>query len=207
MIILSTGPHRSGSTWMYNVLRMICIENNKSVYGSFVNKYDLENESEVHVVKLHGYIKSMKAIGDLTFMTVRDIRDIIASAVRRDMVQPTMLDVERYARKIIRREYNQWSTCCDLQLRYEDIMKSKPKAISKIAKVMSMPVDPIKVSRLVEDIPIPNDESEFNAENQLHHNHITNGVHGSYKTTLPKDIVGFLEHEYQWFLKRHGYLK
>lgn len=206
MIIVSAGLHRSGSTWLYNTLRMIYIESGREVYGSFIDQYDSKNKTPIHIVKTHNYRLVTKEMASSIFMTVRDLRDIIASAVRRNLIQPTLADVEKYLDNVIKREWR-WREFADMELKYEEVIKNKAKATSKIAKLLGVKIDPIKVSQLVESLEIPKTHTEFNEETQLHYNHITNGLQGSYKVTLPRNCIAFIEKEYGWFLKKYGYVK
>ena len=58
-LILIAGMKRSGSTWMYNAVRLMLKDAGKDVYGCWIDDYDESNTAEFHVVKTHKWDKDL----------------------------------------------------------------------------------------------------------------------------------------------------
>jgi hypothetical protein len=48
------GIYRSGSTWLYNAVRLICAQHG-TVYGCFEGSYNSGNAADYHIVKAHKF--------------------------------------------------------------------------------------------------------------------------------------------------------
>lgn len=207
MRIVCAGMHRSGSTWLFNVLRMMFLEKNVPIYSCFENKYDPKNNALFHIVKVHKFKESIQKDADFIFTTCRDLRDIAASAIRRNLVEHTPDSVERYLREIIEREYKPWSSVSDYEVRYEVMFRDKEKEISKIAKRVGIYVDSKKVKKAVDLLIAPSNPNEFDEITQLHYNHITNGIPNSYKNTLSVEVIDRINFKFESWLKEKRYTK
>jgi len=205
MLVVCAGVHRSGSTWLYNAVRLILIDSGKSVYGCFSTNYDPENEAEVHVVKTHNNIKKLKENADFVFTCKRDLRDIVASAVRRGLIDESA--AMPYLSQIMEREYEPWKGRSDLEIVYEKLLKrKKPDYIKKLAEIMGIDnIDALEVFDKIESLPIPQSEEDFDEETQLHFGHITNGKYKTWKETLTEYTIVAIEVRYAGWLERNGY--
>jgi hypothetical protein len=200
MKIVCAGCHRSGSTWLYNAVRLI-MESKNEVYACFVTEYDPENKSQVHVIKTHNWHKSLEENADKIFTTKRDLRDIAASAIRRGLIEEE--DAISYLRKVIKKEYMPWKSHSDLEIVYEDLIINKNLQIQNIAKVLKVTVKPNDIHQKIENLPIP---EVFDPLTQLHPNHITDGRLNSYKATLTKDMQDKIYRTFNNWMFRNGYL-
>ncbi|MEM9155856.1 MAG: hypothetical protein AAGB13_12620, partial [Cyanobacteria bacterium P01_F01_bin.33] len=89
-VILCAGMKRSGSTWLYNVLRVLLQEHTTyQVYGAWVSDYDAKNLAPIHLIKVHGFNSQLLDYSDLVFTSRRDIRDVIASLIRKGWIEPS----------------------------------------------------------------------------------------------------------------------
>lgn len=85
MRIVSAGMYRSGSTWLYNAIRLLVGD----CYGTFVhsgNDYDSTNPKDIHLLKVHKYSNWMSSQADLVITIYRDIREVKESMDRRGLV-------------------------------------------------------------------------------------------------------------------------
>lgn len=85
--ILITGTYRSGSTWQYNVVRLLCeIHAPEKVYACFHDQYDEEEAegAEYEIVKIHRYrTQEAEELEPYTAITtIRDWRGIRGSMRR-----------------------------------------------------------------------------------------------------------------------------
>jgi len=200
MKIVCAGCHRSGSTWLYNAIRLIMESTKKDVYGCFFTKYDPENKSQIHVVKTHNWRESLED-ADKIFTTRRDLRDIAASAIRRGLIKET--ETIPYLKRIIKKEYIPWKSHSDLEIVYEELVRNKKLQIQNIARVLRVSVQIGEIYKKIENLPIP---EVFDPLTQLHPNHITDGRLKSYKKTLKKDTQDEICRIFHNWMFRNGYL-
>lgn len=204
MNVLCAGIHRSGSTWIYNVVRYLYLNQNYNIYCSFANEsYDPENPAEVHVIKIHRYAMKWDEIADCIITSRRDLRDIAASAVRRGLVENSPGPVVDYLRGVAYREFNSWNERAALMIPYEKMILDKPKYIKKIAKVLNLKCNPQTVHQQVESLK-PGKESD--PLTMLHPNHFTDGGVGTFNKTLSSKTVNAINEKYKPWLISNGYL-
>jgi len=203
MIIVSAGMHRSGSTWLYNVLRYIYILDQKEVHGCFIKHYDYSRKEDIHVVKIHSFDKKLADSGNFVFLTRRDLRDIIASAIRRKLIVEDGKSVITYLNNVLYREYLPWKEYLSLEIIYENLIQNKISVIEKIIKILKVNVKSVDVFEKVEELKVT---GKFNPITHLHPNHITNGEAGSYKKTLSKKTIDLINSEFKEYLLNWKYL-
>ncbi len=205
MLVVCAGAHRSGSTWLYNAVRLILIDSGKSVYGCFATNYDPKNEAEAHVVKTHNVVDYLKENADCIFTCRRDLRDIVASAVRRGLIDES--EALPYLEKIMKREYESWKRHSNLEIQYERmIRRKKPDYVKELAQIMGIEdIDPLDIIGKIDSLTVPQSKEDFNEETQLHHGHITNGKYRTWEGTLCKNTVTAIEVKYAKWLKQNGY--
>ena len=80
--IICAGMYRSGSTWLFNVVRHIFLSNQINPQSGYMRNIDSEDKRSVHIIKIHPY-QSDIIYGDVViFTSVRDLRDVASSAVK-----------------------------------------------------------------------------------------------------------------------------
>jgi len=206
--ILCAGMHRSGSTWLFNTLRMIHIFDNESVYSYFFSEYDSskgENAS-IHVAKTHQFDDVLDVRYDYIFTTCRDLRDIAASAVRKGIITNHTNTVVKYLRHVVSEEYENWRTYSDLEVIYEDMVHDKVCTTRDIANRLDIEIDPLVVSQAVEQLPFPEKGQPYFRDTQIHYGHITNGTPGSYSETLSSRTINKIERQFSDWLIGHRYM-
>jgi len=156
MIVLCTGIIRSGSTWSFNVARLLLARGATAVRGEFSNKirtairHGVAARVEHHVIKAHEpdrFGKRMIAEGRCrTICTYRDPLDCIASGIEafgetfEDMVTLTrrhleLLKLQREAGGV----HFVW---------YDDIVERPHERIRAIADYLGQSVDEYEVRRI-----------------------------------------------------------
>jgi len=200
--ITCAGCHRSGSTWLFNAVRLIMEVTGDEVYSCFATDYDAENTAPIHVVKCHNKRKFLLD-SDRIFTTKRDLRDIAASAVRRGLIdQSECID---YLHRIIVREYRPWKPFSHLEIKYEDLVRNKNLYIQDLAKLLKVEVNPAAIHKKIESLPIPKG-NQRDPVTLLHSNHITDGTPGSYKKTLSPYMQDLIRITFHNWLFRNDYL-
>lgn len=202
MKIVCAGFHRSGSTWLYNVVRIMCEEvyGKQNVCARFFNQWDQSQKASCYVIKTHRFQPSL-IDADFIFTTIRDLRDVAASAVRMKMIEESQ--AYTWTVNLLKQEYEPWKKYTQLELVYEHFIEKKVVSIARIAKRLKFDLDAQIIHEKVESIKIPTDKADV--VEQLHPNHISNENHRGLlsKSTIRKieksDITGE-------FMKNHLYV-
>ena len=201
--------HRSGSTWLFNTLRIIFQQSNQSVYSYFFSEFDdsVGNNYDVHVAKTHQFDDVLSYGGyDYIFTTRRDLRDIAASAVRRGMVKNKTPTVIEFLLRTVNLEYITWLPYSDMEIIYEDMINNKEHVTARIAHHMGMTINPTLVVNAVDILKLPKMGQDHFSDTQLHHGHLTNGTPGTYRETLTTYTVRKIENIFYSWLTEHGYV-
>jgi hypothetical protein len=196
--IICAGVHRSGSTWLFNAVRLILLENNQNVYSCWEEDYDLTNPADYHVIKTHNMKRNLLRDQSCVFTTMRDIRDIAASAIRRKMIDLEEEEIIQFLRRVIYKEYFPWKKHTILEIRYEQLFGRKIDYIEKIANILSQECNAEKVHKKIESLKLDN-----NPITQLHTNHITNGGIHTYEITLQPKYIKCIENEFGEFIEQY----
>lgn len=204
-LILCAGMRRSGSTWLYNVLRYCYLNAGYRTYGDYVKEYNASVPADVHVVKVHPFNRELCGRADHVFTTIRDLRDAVASMVRFKLAHNTPTGIARAARQLIAREYEPWAPYAALEIRYEEMILDRPGTIAKVLRILELPdVDPQEVQRDIEKLTrmaLP----DRDRATQLWPRHLTDGRLGSYADTLSPRLVEIVEDVAGDWLAKHGY--
>lgn len=80
--ILVVGFPRSGSTLLYNLIRVSFIESHKEVYGCWFKDLDESLRKDYNIIKVHSFNKELLSDADYVFMTVRNVKGITSSLKR-----------------------------------------------------------------------------------------------------------------------------
>lgn len=192
-VILAAGMVRTGSTWLYNVLRYAYLNAGQRVYGCYASDYVTETQADVHVVKIHNYDDELRRRADLIFTCWRDLRDVAASAVRKGWVTGDAADLVPYLRRILAMQYDAWEPCSDYEAMYPMIADMPLLAVRRLLARLDLDsrfAEPIladldKIGRIV--------QPGVNEETQLWPDHITDGGVGTYARTLSQEAIRAVE--------------
>lgn len=190
-LIVSAGMVRSGSTWLYNVLRHVYLCDEKRVYGSYETDYDPAMEADIHVVKTHRWRSDLYEGANAVFTTWRDLRDVAASIVRRGWCREEI--ITPYVREVIFREYNLWHEKSTLEVCYPVLVSDPLHEIQRILDCLELTNvcceevarDIDKLGRCVSTVVSP--------ITQIWPGHVTDGRIGSYRETLSEETVRSIE--------------
>ncbi len=196
MNIISAGLHRSGSTWLFNVLRLIFLETNQEIYSCFM-PFDQAQFKSNNIVKIHKYHPSALNFADFIFLTKRDLRDIAASAVRRKLIPLKLEAIIDYLTEVVNKEYLPWKPFIDLEIEYEKLIKNKRSYIALIGEKLNQKLTRPLINTIYTKVEtMSKNVKVFDPISQLHPNHITDGGIGTFVRTLPHDMVVAIEKEF-----------
>jgi len=199
MRIICAGSYRSGSTWQYNAARTIL-----DLAGM---EYTCGDPTQVkftgdgnEVMKTHDYRPNLLLPGTIVLTTIRDIRDIAASAVRRGWFDGRLDKCLDFLAKLIE-AYHAWKKHTHCEMRYEYIRYNKVQAIKTMCYVLNLSVDAQRVNTLIDSLEIPKDGPNFITH--LWPNHITDGEIGTYRKTLNDEWIRAIEDAHKGFIQSY----
>jgi hypothetical protein len=204
-LVLAAGIRRSGSTWLYNVIRFAFINAGYTTYSDFYASYQPETPADVHVVKVHEFVANLAEQNPLVLTTYRDLRDIAASCVRLKLAENTPESLRLVTKEVVGREYSAWKSHANLEIRYADMIRDRPAAIRRVLRALGLnSVDPREVDRDVQKLSFMA-FTDLDPVSQLWPQHITDGGVGSYRKFLSDASIEAIEEVGGPWLATHGY--
>ncbi len=238
--IIVAGMTQSGSTLCFNLIRSICECAGKSVYSRGLFKghpYDKHTKADVHVLKCHDYKPSILSppparykVGssevilgqdDTTIVCQRDIRDCVASRMRRiqglGFGSPVnRLDTDEqileYCNNLLGPMYQEWSSYFDYRFIYERYVKSSLSVVKELSELVGCPdIDcklPIEYTEKLKQNPdLPLIDSVKNpiwVSTMMTKAHVTNnGSVGGFSDYLTNDQIRLVESNFGSWLDEH----
>ncbi|NJK64942.1 MAG: sulfotransferase domain-containing protein [Synechococcaceae cyanobacterium SM2_3_1] len=207
-LIACAGLPRSGSTWLYNVVRLLLSTDGASVSGAFIDKYDSSDPAEIHVIKTHEFKPWLAEQANLILASRRDLRDIVASLIRKRWISPAQaID---YIGPYVQ-HYEFWRSIAVYELVYESMIEDQLQEILTLSEILGVECNSQILERICEAVAaIGQSErqigSGWDQETLIHPQHITDGRAGSYQETLDSDLISSINYNFGDWLKYYGYL-
>jgi Sulfotransferase domain len=201
-LALSAGMPRSGSTWLFNAIRLILRQRNHetgdlaSCWIADLSKLPMTSQ---RLVKLHNYHADLSDKAEFVAYSYRDIRDALASSFRKFGTQPTLDLADHYIS-----QHQLWIARADYVMRYEHMQEDPKRELDRIAEALG--VEGIDATQIDSELNSLSYESmghkngTYNEVTLFHHGHITDGRKGSWhrglSVALEREIV---ERHAAWF--------
>jgi hypothetical protein len=211
MVYVCAGMSRSGSTWLFNTVRVLLkTAGAPDIAGGYMGQMEELITHRTAIIKLHPYYADVAARADVILTSHRDLRDVVASTHRHYQVGFSTTLVNNCVRDHLR-----WSQIADYDLHYERLLVDKLAEVKKIAAVLKLPpqtLDQLPYEAILREIEGEkfvkqfSESTEYDAVNLLHKGHITDGRHGSWENVVPKEFVAAIEKEFRGWLTAQGYL-
>jgi hypothetical protein len=145
-VFICAGPQRSGSTWLFNAVRMIA----SPCYSCAFEKYIGLDSRHRHVVKVHRYASHLHG---MVFITERPEQDRVASMRRFSQVNGDVItDYDRWMEEARGWEVA-WRARAKLIVRYDDILERPDWQVERIANTMGFITDPLGISERLARLP------------------------------------------------------
>lgn len=204
MNIICAGIPRSGSTRLYNILRLGLEQNFplEEINSQWINSFVPGDHH--NILKIHDFKKRWLDWGDFVFTTRRDLRYIAASAVDlmpRGTYKTTGCILQMC--KEILDMYETWDEHTDYELVYEDFHNNKEKVVRTIFGILGLSVD---INKLLCDLEmIRNSEKEFNNTTLMHFKHISENTNKHYSKRLTQEQYEAINSTYRDWLDSKDY--
>lgn len=207
-LVLSAGMPRSGSTWLYNLLRLL-LKRQQAEDGSFFSGWHAARQAgrqdSLELLKLHKFDAALAAEASFVAYSFRDPRDALASA-RRKFGTPLEL---QWLEDCIA-HHQAWTAVADHVLRYEAMLQDPGQQARALAGRLGMPAT--EAERACAEIGHLSYESagsrneQFHDVNLFHRNHRTSdGRPGRWREELPAALLAEFRDRHGDWLAKHGY--
>jgi len=198
---------RSGSTWLYNAIRLVLssdAEIRSDLAFGWIGDWEGLPDRRYTLIKVHEFEQQLVDRADFVFYSYRDVRDALASAVRKFGVNPSLGVVDYYINM-----YEKWTAVADLVVSYEDIVENKQETIGKLGAVLGIhDLDAPAIEHAIDSMRYEGEGSkneQYNEVNLFHKGHITDGRHGSWEGFLEPELIRQIEKSHKSWFERRGY--
>lgn len=211
MIYLCAGMYRSGSTWMYNAVRVTLSHAGvPGLTAGWIAEWERLVDSRNAVIKVHSFDARLASMAGVILVSHRDLRDMAASLHRKCQ---NKFFAARLSETV--RDYMKWAERAAYDLRYERLLTGKLQELKKIASALKLPariLQRLDYAAICKEVdaekftPERAGAGSYDARNLLHANHITDGRHGTWLGCLSDEIVADIETRFRSWMLAKGYL-
>jgi hypothetical protein len=195
MKIISAGPKWSGDVWLFNCIRTIC-NLAGTVCSGGLGKLETNPNTDYTVLKGQG--KDEVNPGYLIFTSRRDLRDVVASALK---YGHTNVDNALNFADRIYEEDVYWVKQSSFIARFEDMIRKRTVVIENIVRVLGVRADANEVSEILGRISVPKDN--IDPITLVPPGHQVDYNIGHYKNILPRDVIVELEDRFREWIQRY----
>lgn len=204
-VILIAGMRHSGSTALFNLIRIGGLLSGLSVQSGYTEQVSVDdinvNEHDLIILKTHEKRDDIFELADIVITTRRDLRDTVASGKRREFNMMTKLGVLEYA-KYNRTLHEIWSLDSDYEFVYEDFMQNPEQAVTSLFKFLGLDAGLVE-SVLEKTNNLPTDQYK---RTLLSPTHITDKERKlTFKDSLSTDELQVINKQHGKWLQHYGY--
>lgn len=209
-LIVAAGSIRSGSTWLYNAIRLILLAGNRTVIGCWIDDL-LKQEIGSHdyvLVKIHEPNETLRNQSWRIFTSHRDLRDVARSS--RDFLGiDTQDDLTAYVSVPVA-HHDYWIKHADYDMKYEEMVMDAECAVQNIAEKLSIEIsmDQRKdIALQLAVLPEPINADSYDKSTLLHPGHRFEGAVGGWVGSLTERQVEAINNKFGWWMEKYGYLE
>ena len=187
---------RSGSTWLYNALRLISERMLPgSTYACWVEDFKLE---EAHgaanvVVKVHSPDELLRPVAWRIFTSGRDLRDIAASALDIGFTDAGNL-MDFLTANVQAHRF--WGTRAQLDVAYDDIVGAPEALLARLGELLEVRLDGTQITELrwiLGHFRQPPKGSGYDKKTLMHPQHCSDGRVGAWRERLDPVLAREIE--------------
>lgn len=207
-LVLSAGMPRSGSTWLFNAIRLM-LNQQGSEAGDLTSCWisDLPKlpPTPRQLVKLHNYDAGLADAAEFVAYSYRDIRDALASRFRKFGSQPTLEVADHFID-----QHRLWTARADYVMRYENMLEDPQGELHRLASALRLDgIDTAQISSELANLSYASTGHKNGTYNEMtlyHQDHITDGRKGSWQHGLSAALEQQIVERHSEWLETHGYL-
>jgi hypothetical protein len=209
-IILAAGMARSGSTWLFNAIRILLGQTGHPLYACWVDERDENAERHAYnvLIKIHEPSEELASKAAAIFTSHRDLRDVAISASHAGFAADSekMIAIAASARAA----HDFWAPRSILDIKYSEIVTSPSLCVMRIALALAQPIDDRRAAQVAEAAdqlaPIVRPDDSHDRSDLLHKNHRIDGRPGRSISDLKPETARAIELTHADWLSRHGFL-
>lgn len=199
---MSGGMPRSGSTLLFNILRLCLKEVARGgLAAGWIEDLLSLPPGKIYLVKTHQFDKFLLWRAKHVFYSYRDVRDALVSGQRKFSIVPSVSLCREYINEyLLARKY------ADLMLKFEYFTANTEESVAEVVRVLGVNVD---VSLIVSQLPsvgvATGKVDGYDKETLLHNGHSTGTQSGSWRENLPVVLQRQINDEFAWWFEENGY--
>jgi hypothetical protein len=186
--ILIAGMPRSGSTRLYNFIRLLCDKKGKT-YSDIFEEWDKAKQEIYNVQKCHWYIEELHHWADIIITTKRSLLDVMASTRLFGVVPIDTSDKFAKACHQYSEWYWSWKSYSDIEISYENDIIQDIRNIFKVINVNATNGEIREASKQAEALPLGGVMRRTTLLSERHRN---NGGVGYYGEVLSKEEIQYI---------------
>jgi len=201
-LIVSAGAPRSGSTALFNILRLLLEQEGGALTTGWI--HDLADPLEATVlVKVHRWEPALAKRANIALTCHRDLREVARSLARVGRLRNGLEIFDQFGEIVYR--HLQWKANAAIDVSYENITNNLSATVMAIARLLGINknlVDSDAIAKQIYEItpPVTLPESQpHDLKTLLHKNH------RSRHPTPPIDIEKDIHHRFAAWQTLHGY--
>lgn len=200
--ILSAGMLRSGSTLLYNILRIcLVIKYGKNFNAGWIDNITNYKTYDNYLMKTHSLDRKLTFCANHVFYSYRDVRACLASQT---IKFTTKIDIEFCRAQIQQYQFAKKSGA--VMVSYEALMQDKEKLITEIAEIFKITLPPAQIIEQLPPLQMSRQPSSYyDRETLLHNDHGTGLARSEWSDVLGNDLLQQIESEFKWWFDETGY--
>ena len=208
-LILSAGIPRSGSTWLYNAVRLLLSAGgHEGLEAAWIEDYDRDSPAAIHLVKLHEPAPALLEKSSLVLTSRRDLRDI-ACSVRRMNWAKSDEELLAFLEGVVA-QHRYWAAEAAHEMVYEAMVADRLAALAGIAKALGLAPNQQALGEVAQQIDrlehSPGSGDAYDKLSLLHHAHRGRGDVSVYPGELSATVARRIEDQFGDWLSAQGYL-
>lgn len=210
-LFLSAGIPRSGSTWLFNAMRLLLLGVAPDLESGWVDDEDLIRSQKTRLIKLHHPDPQLIHKADFVAISHRDLRDILCSLESVGWI--TDIRPMEYWARTVRRQHEVWAQFANIDLAYEDIISSPDDVLVRLDRAIrqrsGMPESSAEtlttIASELQTLRQSASKSEHDPITLLHWNHQTDGRSGRWRSQLDPHVAQQVWATHREWLEAQGY--
>ena len=201
-LIFSAGMPRSGSTLLFNMLKLILESEyeGKLQYG-WVEEADEIPPADLYLIKTHHLSRMYIWRAYRSYYTFRDIRDVLVSRQKKFKNEPSIGIVRYYIRQFEVAKKNGVR-----MFQYEKMISAKRQILEELSYDLKLPIEPESILGQLPDPTNAGSETGWHDKDTLlHEGHVTGTKNREWEDVLPIELQKQIHSEFEWWFKKNGY--
>lgn len=202
--IICAGIPRSGSTWLYNAVRMIHHNAGIQYQAGWIGEYQRGGNAPVHIIKVHEPTSRFVGTQTIVLTTRRDLRSIARSLLRMGWAHTCDDTMSALARACEMHAY--WNSRTSYEIAYEELLGNQALHIEAIARICGISMSrkgAMDIAEAVDGLVEPS-SGGYDRETLLHPRHCSDKGDGPWGS-LAGALVSRIDRECGCWQTAWGY--